>query len=134
MRPPNAGIRYATDHGARIIDLPLDPGTLGLTSTGDPAAAGGSPAERSAIAYALSKGVVLVAPSGDDGLGSGIVNYPAAYPGVISVGAIARAGQLAAFSSRDSDASLTAPGVRLVTTAPDGYGQISSTSAASGAA
>ena len=97
-----AGIRYATDHGARIIDLPLDPGTLGLTSTGDPVAAGGSPAERSAIAYALSKGVVLVAPSGDDGMGSGIVNYPAAYPGVIAVGAIGRTGQLASFSSRQS--------------------------------
>ena len=126
------GIRYAVDHGARVIDLPLDPGTLGLTSSGDPAAAGGSAAERAAVAYALRKNVVLVAPAGDDGQGSRIVNYPAAYPGVISVGAIGRSGQLAAFSSRRSDASLTAPGVRLVTAAPDGYGQISSTSAASG--
>ena len=128
-----AGIRYATDHGARIIDLPLDPGTLGLTSAGDPAAAGGSPAERAAIGYALSKGVVLVAPAGDDGEGSGLVNYPAAYPGVIAVGAIDRTGQLASFSSRRSYASLTAPGVRLVTAAPPGsFGMISSTSTASG--
>jgi serine protease len=128
-----AGIRYATDHGARIIDLPLDPGTLGLTSTGDPVAAGGSPAERSAIAYALSKGVVLVAPSGDDGMGSGIVNYPAAYPGVIAVGAIGRTGQLASFSSRQSYTSLTAPGVSLVAAAqPYGVDTISSTSTASG--
>jgi len=128
-----AGITYAADHGARIIDLPLDPGTLGLTSTGDPAAAGGSPAERAAITYALSKGVVLVAPAGDDGLGSGIVNYPAAYPGVIAVGAIGRTGQLASFSSRRSYASLTAPGVSLLAAAPpDGYDTISSTSTASG--
>ncbi len=126
------GIRYAVDHGARVIDLPLDPGTLGMTSSGDPAAAGGSAAERAAVAYALRKNVVLVAPAGDDGQGSQIVNYPAAYPGVISVGAIGRGGQLATFSSRRSDASLTAPGIRLVTAAPDGYGQISSTSAASG--
>jgi Subtilase family len=135
QRLPDAiadGIRYAVDHGARVIDLPLDPGTLGLTSSGDPAAAGGSKAERAAVAYALRKDVVLVAPAGDDGQGSRIVNYPAAYPGVISVGAIGRGGQLAAFSSRRSDASLTAPGVRLMTAAPDGYGQISSTSAASG--
>jgi Subtilase family len=135
QRLPDAvadGIRYAVDHGARVIDLPLDPGTLGLTSSGDPAAAGGSAAERAAVAYALRKNVVLVAPAGDDGQGSQIVNYPAAYPGVISVGAIGRGGQLAAFSSRRSDASLTAPGVRLVTAAPGGYGQISSTSAASG--
>ncbi len=127
------GIRYAADHGARIIDLPLDPGTLGLTSEGDPAAAGGSPAERAAIAYALSRGIVLVAPAGDDGQGPGIVNYPAAYPGVIAVGAIGRTGHLASFSSRRSYTSLTAPGVSLVAAVPpDGFGTISSTSTASG--
>jgi hypothetical protein len=127
------GIRYATDHGARIIDLPLDPGTLGLTSKGDPAAAGGSPAEQAAVGYALSKGVVLVAPAGDDGQGPGLVNYPAAYPGVIAVGAIGRTGQLAPFSSRRPYTLLTAPGVSLVAaTPPAGYGTISSTSTASG--
>ncbi|HJY56502.1 MAG TPA: S8 family serine peptidase, partial [Streptosporangiaceae bacterium] len=127
------GIRYAADHGARIIDLPLDPGTLGLTSKGDPAAAGGSPAEQAAIGYALSKGVVLVAPAGDDGQGPGLVNYPAAYSGVIAVGAIGRTGQLASFSSRRSYTWLTAPGVSLVTaTPPAGYGTLSSTSTASG--
>ena len=127
------GIRYAADHGARIIDLPLDPGTLGLTSGGDPAAAGGSPAERAAIAYALSRGIVLVAPAGDDGQGPGIVNYPAAYPGVIAVGATGRTGHLASFSSRRSYTSLTAPGVGLVAAVPpDGFGTISSTSTASG--
>lgn len=127
------GITYAADHGARIIDLPLDPGTLGLTSKGDPAAAGGSPAERAAVGYALSKGIVLVAPAGDDGQGPRLVNYPAAYPGVIAVGAIGRTGQLASFSSRQSYTSLTAPGVSLVTAIqPAGYGTISSTSTASG--
>ncbi|HJY66047.1 MAG TPA: S8 family serine peptidase, partial [Streptosporangiaceae bacterium] len=127
------GIRYAADHGARIIDLPLDPGTLGLTSKGDPAAAGGSPAEQAAVGYALSKGVVLVAPAGDDGQGPGLVNYPAAYSGVIAVGAIGRTGQLASFSSRRSYTWLTAPGVSLVTaTPPAGYGTLSSTSTASG--
>ena len=127
------GIRYAADHGARIIDLPLDPGTLGLTSKGDLAAAGGSPAEQAAVGYALSKGVVLVAPAGDDGQGPGLVNYPAAYSGVIAVGAVGRTGQLASFSSRRSYTSLTAPGVSLVVaTPPAGYGTISSTSTASG--
>ena len=127
------GIRYAVNHGARVIDLPLDPGTLGLTGAGDPAAAGGSTAERTAVEYALRQNVVLVAPAGDDGQSPGTVNYPAAYPGVIAVGAIGRAGHLASFSSRRGYASLTAPGVRLVTAAPpDGHGNISSTSAASG--
>jgi hypothetical protein len=127
------GIRYATDHGARVIDLPLDPGSLGLTSKGDPAAAGGSPAEQAAVAYALSKGVVLVAPAGDDGEGPGMVNDPAAYSGVIAVGAVGRTGQRAPFSSKQPYTLVTAPGVNLIAAAPSGgYDMISSTSTASG--
>ena len=128
-----SGIIYAVDHGARVIDLPLDPGTAGLTGQGNPAAAGGSPAERAAVAYALRRNVVLVAPAGDDGQGPGLVDHPAAYPGVIAVGAVARNGQVAPFSSRHSYVSLTAPGVGLTAAIPpDGYARISSTSASSG--
>ncbi len=127
------GIIYAVDHGARVIDLPLDPGTAGLTGQGDPAAAGGSRAEQAAVTYALRKNVALVAPAGDDALGPGLLNYPAAYPGVIAVGAVARDGQLAPFSSRHSYVSLTAPGVSLMAAAPpDDYARISSTSTSSG--
>ena len=128
-----SGIVYAVDHGARIIALPLDPGTAGLTGQGSPAAAGGSPAERTAVAYALGKNVVLVAPAGDDGQGPGLMDYPAAYPGVIAVGAVARNGQVAPFSCRRSYVSLTAPGVALPATVPPGdYTRISSTSTSSG--
>ena len=127
------GITYAVDHGARVIDLPLDPATAGLTGQGDPVAAGGNQAEQAAVAYALRKNVVLVAPAGDDALGPGLVNYPAAYPGVIAVGAVARDGQLAPFSSRHSYVSLTAPGVDLMAAVPpDDYARISSTSTSSG--
>ena len=128
-----SGIVYAVDHGARIIDLPLDPGTAGLTGQGSPAAAGGSPAEKAAVAYALRKNVVLVAPAGDDGQGPDLTDHPAAYTGVIAVGAIARNGQLAPFSSRHSYVSLTAPGVGLAAAVPpDDYARISSTSTSSG--
>ena len=85
-----AGIRYAVAHGAGVIALPLDPGTLGPAASGDPAAAGGSAAERAAISYALGHGVVLIAPAGDNGASTGTVNYPAAYPGVVAVGATAQ--------------------------------------------
>jgi Subtilase family len=127
------GITYAVNHGARVIDLPLDPGTFGLTGHGDPAAAGGSPAEQAAVSYALRKSVVLVAPAGDDGQGPGLVNYPAAYAGVIAVGAVSRDGHLAPFSSRRSYVSLTAPGFNLVAAIPPAsYATVSSTIAASG--
>jgi hypothetical protein len=85
------------------------------------------------VAYALRKNVVLVAPAGDDGQGPDLTDHPAAYTGVIAVGAIARNGQLAPFSSRHSYVSLTAPGVGLTAAVPpDDYARISSTSTSSG--
>jgi len=132
------GIVYAVNHGAKVIDLPLDPSTFGLA--GDAAAADGSAAERSAVRYALDKGVVLIAPAGDNGSMPGQASYPAAYPGVVAVGATDRAGQLASFSNRDSYVSLAAPGVDLTaaTMLPSqsygyvpGYAPISTTSVAS---
>jgi subtilase family protein len=124
-----AGIRYAVAHGAGVIALPLDPGTLGIAAGGDPAAAGGSAAERSAVAYAVAHDVVLVAPAGDNGMGAGTVNYPAAYPGVLAVGATAKGGQLAPFTNKSSYVALTAPGTGLTVAAPGGggYGTLAST-------
>jgi Subtilase family len=123
-----AGIRYAVGHGARVIDLPLDPGTLGFAGGGDPAAAGGSPAERAAVGYAAAHDVVLVAPAGDNGAGPDTVNYPAAYPGVLAVGATTRGGQLAPFTNTGSYVALTAPGSGLTLAAPGGgYDNLAST-------
>ena len=134
------GITYAVSHGAKVVDLPLDPGTFGMA--GDGAASGGSAAEQAAVRYALAKGVVLIAPSGDDGAGASQVNYPAAYPGVLAVGAVSRGGQVASFSSRHSYVTVTGPGVALLadSVVPDGsgyapgYSHISTTSVASGMA
>jgi len=133
------GIMYAVSHGAKVIDLPLDPGTFGMAADG--AASGGSAAEQAAVRSALAKGVVLVGPGGDDGAGAGQVNYPAAYPGVLAVGALSRGGQLASFSSHRSYVAVTAPGVRLFAASmassgisgyTPGYSHISTTSVASG--
>jgi len=144
-----AGIRYAVSNGAQVIDLPLDPGQSvnNLVATPTPApspnapvtpleaaqqtAAGGSAAEKSAVAYALSKGVVLVAPGGDNGAGTDDPNFPASYPGVISVGAFNSSFTKAAFSSHQSYVALTAAGSGMTAATPTGYTAVSSTSAAS---
>ncbi|HEY6279231.1 MAG TPA: S8 family serine peptidase [Streptosporangiaceae bacterium] len=122
------GIRYAVRHGAKVIDLPLDP----VTSAGAPGS-GGSPAEKAAVADALAHQVVLVAPAGDNLTpGTNPVNYPAAYPGVISVGAFDSSFMKATFSSARPYVTLTAAGVGVVAASqPAGYAPISSTSAAS---
>jgi subtilase family protein len=121
------GIRYAVKHGASVIDLPLDP----VTTPGS-AGAGGSTAERSAVSYALAHHVVLVAPAGDNGAGSGTPNYPAAYPGVISVGAFSRSFVKAPFSSRQPYVTVTGPGQGVMAAnGTQGYAPLDSTSAAS---
>ena len=104
-----AGIRYAVAHGATVISLPLDPSAMGGAGAAS-AAADRNQAERAAVAYAISRDVLLVAPAGDNGDGGDAVNYPAAYPGVLAVGATARDGELAPFTNTGSYVALTAPG------------------------
>jgi subtilisin family serine protease len=115
------GIRYAVSHGARVVDLPLDPAPVG----------GGSAAERSAVRHALARGAVLVAPAGDDGATTDAPEYPAASPGVIAVGAFGSAFVKAAFSSRQPYVTVTAAGARVTAATPTGYAEVNSTSAAS---
>lgn len=141
-----AAIRYAVSTGAQVIDLPLDPGqtpsdliapTPAPTPNPSPSPAAtppsdGTPAERAAVAYALSKGVVLVAPGGDNGNGTDAPNFPAAYPGVISVGAFDSNMIKAPFSSHQPYVTLTAAGDGMIAEVPpNNYAPVSSTSAAS---
>lgn len=127
---PNAiarGITYAVKHGADVIDLPLDPAT-----TPGAAGSGGNVAERRAITRAIAHHVVLVAPAGDNGAGTDAPNYPAAYRGVISVGAFDAHFVKAPFTSRQSYVTLTAAGQSMIAAKPAGnYKAINSTSAAS---
>jgi len=144
-----AGIMYAVRNGAQVIDLPLDPGqslsalvasTALAPAPGTPltpaefaeqAAAGGSAAEQAAVRFALSKGVVLVAPAGDNGTGTDAANFPASYPGVISVGAFDSTIVKAPFTSHQSYVTLTAAGSGMTAAIPGGYATVSTTSAAS---
>jgi subtilisin family serine protease len=110
-----AGIVYAVDHGARIINL----------SFGGPAT---SPTERTAVAYAASHGALLVAAAGNDALNGNPVEYPAALlqpvdsSGVggigLAVGASTMAGGRAPFSGFGSYVSLVAPGVDILGAIP----------------
>jgi subtilisin family serine protease len=104
---PN-GIRYATDHGARVINM-----SLGRRQP--------SSDEREAIGYAVSKGVVVVASAGNDGekeSGASLFSYPASYPGVISVAAVDSNHQRASFSDRNGAVSVSAPGVDIIGAGP----------------
>ncbi|MEV4741903.1 S8 family serine peptidase [Streptomyces sp. NPDC049555] len=94
------GIRYAADHGARVINVSL---------------AGAASPDRSkqtaaAVDYALGKGSLIFAGSGNDGDKGNPTNYPAAVPGVVSVGAIDRTSTVTKWSNSASHVALAAPG------------------------
>ena len=105
------GIRYAADRGADVISMSLGGGR---------GAWEGSAAEEEAVQYAISRGAVLVASSGNDGDAANRKNFPAAYPGVIAVGAVDRRLRLAPFSNRQDYLSVVAPGTGIVTAGASG--------------
>lgn len=105
------GIRWAVDHGADVINLSLGD---------DSKSAHPEPEQDEAVQYALAKGVVVVASAGNGGESGNRVSYPAAYPGVIAVTAVDRDGRRADFSTRRWYATVSAPGVDVVTADPDG--------------
>lgn len=88
-------IRWAVDHGAKVVNLSLGGGAR-------------SDVLESAIRKAVAKGVVVVAAAGN-GFGSP-VSYPAAYEGVIGVSAVRFDRTLAPYSSFGPEVDLAAPG------------------------
>jgi serine protease len=93
-------IRYATKHGADVINMSVE---FNASET-----ARDIPDVISAIRYAERKGVVLVAASGNEGIGK--VAYPARATEVISVGATTASGCLADYSNAGRGLDLVAPG------------------------
>jgi thermitase len=115
----NTGIKWAVDQGADVINM-----SLGIKHEG-----GGLPHEE-VIKYALSKGVTIVAASGNDGKQD--LYYPGALPGVIAVGAVDQNDQIAGFSTYGAHVSFVAPGTSIVSSFPENkYSMSSGTSQAS---
>jgi membrane-anchored mycosin MYCP len=109
------GITDAALAGAQVINVSITTGN--------------SPALRAAVALALRKGAVIVAAGGNDEQETGHGPfYPASYPGVLSVGAVAQDGSLAPFSDLHSHVAVTAPGVNVTSTTPGGYEAYNGTS------
>lgn len=111
------GIIWATDHGAKIINMSL-----------------GNYAQaeflHDAIRYAFDKDVVLIAASGNDNTDQ--PGYPAAYPEVFAVAATDHQKHRAPFSNYGSYIDVAAPGVSIASTYPDNqYAALSGTSMAS---
>lgn len=101
-----SGVKWAVDNGAHVINMSLS-GT------------GYSRFLHEAIEYALEKNVPVVAAAGNrhkyyDN------SYPAAYPGVIAVGAVKSDKTKARFSTEGGHLFLAAPGQAVYSTLPGG--------------
>jgi serine protease len=89
------GIRWAADHGAKVINMSL----------GGPMA---SSVLSKAVKYAHDKGVVVVCAAGNDGRGK--VSYPAAYPNAIAVAATQFDESTTFYSNWGKEIDIAAPG------------------------
>ncbi|MFQ6058698.1 MAG: S8 family serine peptidase, partial [Anaerolineae bacterium] len=111
------GITYATDQGARVINMSLGGYISSYTL-------------EAAVEYAWNHGVLLVAAAGNDS--TAYPSYPAAYEQVMGVSATDRYDQRASFSNYGSYISVAAPGVSILSTVRGGSYQFwSGTSMAS---
>jgi type VII secretion-associated serine protease mycosin len=116
-----AGIRWAVDHGADVINMSLTRNTLDWPASWD-----------DAFLYAFNHDVVVVAAAGNRGSGTTEVGAPATIPGVLTVGGVDRE-KTASFdaSSQGITIAVAAPSEQLVGVVPNGgYMQWSGTSAA----
>src|SRR6185312_11692373 len=89
------GIRWAADHGAKVINMSL----------GGPMA---SSVLSKAVKYAHDKGVVVVCAAGNDGRGK--VSYPAAYPHAIAVASTQYDETTTFYSNWGKEIDIAAPG------------------------
>ena len=99
------GIIYAADRGAKVINL-----SLGSNQS--------SAAMQSAVAYAISKNVLVVAAAGNSGCGllGTPTEYPASYSGVVGVASVTQSMSRASYSSCGSWVDVAAPGSSIIST------------------
>ena len=126
-----SGIRYAADHGAKVVNISL--GTDGPSDDYCPAPLA------QAIEYAVARDVIIVVAAGDSGAKDNPPMYPASCPGVVVVGAIDRYAQPWKGTERQPYVTLAAPGVHVGWVArsgryyPNGWGSSQAAALTSGA-
>ncbi|MFF8912202.1 type VII secretion-associated serine protease mycosin [Streptomyces sp. NPDC015032] len=97
----SSGIRFAVDNGAKVINI----------SQGDES---DSRELSDAVKYAIGKGSLIFAAVGNSGNKENGLEYPAATPGVVGVGALDRNIKKTEESQHGAQVDLSAPGIDMV--------------------
>jgi type VII secretion-associated serine protease mycosin len=108
------GVAWAASNGAKVINISASTGP-GFDL-------------QDAVSAAANEDVVVVAAVGNTS-SDAIVNYPAAFDGVLAVGATGRDGKHASVSVKDAKVQICAPGVDIISAQPrERHGTASGTS------
>ncbi|WP_405531045.1 type VII secretion-associated serine protease mycosin [Streptomyces avidinii] len=99
-----AAIRFAADSEAKVINI----------SQGIAAKPEDDRARAEAVKYAISKGKLIFAASGNTGDATNLIEYPAATPGVVGVAAVDAQGEPTKESQHGPQIDLAAPGIDIV--------------------
>ena len=113
-----AGVRFAADNGAKVINLSL----------GGPTE---SPSLTQAIQYATDKGALVVAAAGNGGA-TDAPKWPASLDLTIAVTAVDPSKNVTSFDQRGDYIDIAAPGTGIASTAKGDYVALSGTSMAAG--
>ena len=113
-----AGVRYAADNGAKVINLSLGGATESSSLT-------------QAIAYANDKGALVVAAAGNGGAADK-PKWPASLDLTLAVTAVDQSNSATSFDQRGDYIDIAAPGANVVSTAKGDYVTLSGTSMAAG--
>ncbi|TQK44878.1 type VII secretion-associated serine protease mycosin [Streptomyces sp. SLBN-118] len=99
QKPASEAIRFAADRGAKVINI-----SQGVIH--------GSPELTNAVKYAIDKGSLIFAAVGNDG--DTDIEFPAATPGVVGVGAIGKDGKKIEEAQYGPLVDFVAPGADIV--------------------
>lgn len=111
-----AGVQWLADQGCQVINMSLGGPNRSRT-------------EETLYDQITADGTLLVAAAGNDARKRLI--YPAAYPVVLSVGAVDRDNDHASFSNTGSGLDLSGPGVDVLSSVPNGQARDASVTAGS---
>jgi subtilisin family serine protease len=115
----DVGMKFAVDMGAKVLNMSFG-------TAGESVKPGESLPHEDVVSYALERGCILIAASGNSGEFEKF--FPAALDGVIAVGSVDAHDRPSSFTTRGDHVAFCAPGERVLSSDIGGYNHVTGTS------